>query len=338
MRCQLTINLSTLKKNYESIKNYLKKPIIAVVKSNAYGHGIIPITKTLISLGVKSFIVATIEEALILRSTFNQIQIILLEPCENFQLMYSNRITPSIGSINYLKKLIATNLSFPIHLKIETGLNRLGIIEDELEECIRLINKSKVLIKGIYTHISSEENYQHQYLKFKKALSYFESLNNVMIHINSSHYIFENQLSTHYRIGLALFGLEKHPLIELKPLITLKAPIYRVKKVFKNESVGYHNQGKITCDGYLYTIPLGYADGWLPNRKTIGYYSSYLKQVGNTCMDLMMLFSNEYIPEGKYIEIISESISIFDLSIYYDESLYQIVTMLSPRINRIYTN
>ena len=116
MRSIITIDLNQLKTNYSLLSNYLKKPIFAVVKSNAYGHGIVQITKSLALLGVKTFFVATIEEALMIRKYFNKISIVLLEQCTNFQTMYTNRIIPSVGTMSYLKKIISSNLSILIIL------------------------------------------------------------------------------------------------------------------------------------------------------------------------------------------------------------------------------
>ncbi|MDD7735688.1 MAG: alanine racemase [Bacillales bacterium] len=336
MRSIITINLNQLKANYSLLSNYLNKPIFAVVKSNAYGHGIIQITKSLAELGVKTFFVATIEEALMLRKYFNNISIVLLEQCTNFQTMYTNRIIPSVGTMSYLRKIISSNLSFPIQLKLETGLNRLGITNEEIIDTIKLINKSRISIKGIYTHISSKETYFNQLSNFKKMIIQFENKDSLQIHINSSNYLIKDNISTHYRIGLALYGLIKHSYLNLEPILSLKSPIYRIKKVKQGDKIGYHQSGIVKKDGYIVTIPLGYADGWIKNRKTVGYHQGYLNQIGETCMDLMMFYSPNYISEDEFIEIISPNVSIFDLCAYYNESPYEIVTMLSPRIEKKY--
>ena len=337
MRSYIEVNLKKLKENVDEINKLIKKPIIAVVKSNAYGHGLIPITKCLISKGINSFCVATSEEAINLRNNFKDISIILFEPSTNFKILFQNRIILSVCSISFLKKIISTKLPFNIHIKIDTGLNRLGIKKNEINECIELIKKSRLILRGIYTHLSGTNNYQHQKEEFKSILPYFKSFSNLQIHINSSSYIFGESISTHYRIGLALYGLLDIPHIFLQPIISLKAPIYRVVKVSKNELVGYNSRGLIKENGYLYTIPLGYADGWIKERITLGYSGNiYFKQVGETCMDLLMFFSKEFIPENETIEIIGEHINIIDLSSFYKESIYQIVSNLSPRLERKY--
>lgn len=336
MRCKIEIDLKRLEENYAAIENYIRKPLIAVVKSNAYGHGLLPIVSAMHRLGVNSFLVATMEEAVLLRTHFRNIAILLLEPGEDFQTMYALRITPCVNSFSYLKQLIETRLPFPIHLKLETGLNRLGIYPSQEKECLQLIEKSRLSVRGVYTHIASEKSYPGQMYLFKKMLAPFSDIENLQIHIGSSHYLIPDGLSTHYRVGLALYGLMKHPEIPLKPILSLKAPVYRVKKVLRGEEIGYHNAGIVKEDGYLCTIPLGYADGWIKERKTIGFHETYLSQIGETCMDLMMLFSKNYIEEKQDIELISDNVDIFDLAGFYGESIYQIVTLLSPRIQRTY--
>lgn len=337
MRSYIEVNLKKLKSNVDEINKIIKKPIIAVVKSNAYGHGLIPITKCLIEKNINSFCVATFEEAINLRNNFKDISIILFEPSINFKVLFQNRIILSICSLTYLKKVISTKLPFNVQIKIDTGLNRLGIKPNEIKECLELIKKSRLILRGIYTHISGIDNYQHQIDIFKSILTYFKDFSNLQIHINSSSYLFDDSFSTHYRIGLALYGLLDHPHIFLQPLLSLKSPIYRVIKVNKDEVVGYHSQGIIKENGYLYTIPLGYADGWTKGRITLGYSNNiYFKQIGETCMDLLMLFSKKYIPENEIIEVIGDNINLLDLSSFYKESIYQIVTTLSSRLERKY--
>lgn len=335
MRSIIEINLSNLENNYTNIYNSIKKDIIAIVKDNAYGHGILQITNALIKCGVKIFAVATTSEAILLRRNFPSITIILFEQETDFNLLFQYKITLSISSMDYLKKAIASNYSFPIHLKIETGLNRLGIYQSQSEECFTLLKKSRLILRGIYTHIASLNTYSSQLYVFKKELLRYKDYKNLIIHINSSHYIKKDGISTHYRIGLALYGLINIPELNLKPLLTLKAPVYRVKKVNKNDLISYNN-AKINQDGYILTIPLGYGDGWIMSRCTIGYYNSYLKQVGDTCMDMLMLFSPTFIKEKEMIEFISNNLPLQDLSKFYNESIYQIVTLLSSRITRKY--
>ena len=337
MRSYLEVNINTLIENYQNIRKYLNKEIIAVVKSNAYGHGIIKITETLVQQGVNSFFVATLDEAYTLRKYFNHINILLLEPAKDFKRLYANRITLCVTSKEYLKEIIDSKLPFRIHLKIETGLNRLGIQNNDLNEIVDSIKRNKLILKGVFTHLSSTNEYKNHYTKFKTALKYFNDFKNIQIHINSSSYIFKDDISTHYRIGLALYGLINIAYLNLKPILTLKSPIIRVISVKENTYVGYHNIGIIKENGYLYTIPLGYADGWIKSRLTLGYTNNiYFKQVGETCMDNLMLFSTKKINYGDEIEIISKNIDILNLSVFYKESIYQICSLLSPRLERRY--
>ena len=154
MRSYIEVNLKKLKSNVDEINKIIKKPIIAVVKSNAYGHGLIPITKCLIEKNINSFCVATLEEAINLRNNFKDISIILFEPSINFKVLFQNRIILSICSLTYLKKVISTKLPFNVQIKIDTGLNRLGVKPNEIKECLELIKKSRLILRGIYTHIS----------------------------------------------------------------------------------------------------------------------------------------------------------------------------------------
>ena len=337
MRSYIEVNLKDLKENYLQISRYLKKEIIAVVKSNAYGHGIIEVSRTLYKSGVRSFLVATKEEALLLRKHFPNVTIILLEPSLEFKSLYENKITIVISSKEYLNQIINSSYPFHLHLKIDTGLNRLGIKPREIKDVLSLIKSSHLILKGLFTHLSSVNTYKNQYLTFKDCLKYFDDYKNLIIHINSSSYLFKDDISTHYRVGLALYGLISLSYLKLKPILSLKSPIVRCVEIKENECVGYHNLGNIKENGYLYTIPLGYADGWIQSRTTLGYVNGiYFKQVGETCMDHIMLFSNKKIDCKNQIEILSENVDILHYSSFVKESIYQIVSLLSPRKKRIY--
>ena len=334
MRSYIEINLHQLEKNYYTILNKVNKKIIAVIKSNAYGHGLIPICQKLKQLGVNEFIVATLEEAITLRKKFSDIEIILLEPSSSFNELIKYQITLSNGSISYLKKVVKSNYPFSFHLKLETGLNRLGIEEKELIYCKKILAHSKLKLEGIYTHISSKNSHQKQVNLFYSLIKRFKNYQNLKIHINSSNYLVKDDFSTHYRVGLGLYGLINDS--SLHPIMSLKAPVYRTKKIKKGDYVGYHDHLS-EKNGYLLTIPLGYADGWVASRKTLARYKNVdLEQIGETCMDLLMLYSPIEIKEGEIIELISDSITFFELSKHYNESIYHLPTLLSYRIERKY--
>lgn len=334
MRGSIEINLNTLKENYKIVKEYSKKEVISVIKSNAYGHGIINVAKTLSSCGCNSFLVATLEEALLLRNNSIKERIIVLENTKNFYSLYRNNLSLSISSIEELLEISSFSLPLKIHLKIETGLNRLGLLPSEIENAINILSKTKHNIEGLYTHIQDEETYDAQEKLFSDIIKKFDISKIKMIHVNSSSYLHHNlQYTTHVRCGLCLYGYSS--IIDVHPILSLKAPIYRKKKVLKGEFIGYHKKGIAPENGYIYTIPLGYADGWNNKYITLGYIGEIVEQIGSTCMDQMMFFSTINHQE-KEIEIIGNNLPIDLLCKYNFATPYEVLASLSTRLIRKY--
>lgn len=327
MRSFLTINLKKLQTNIEEIRKINNKKIIAVIKSNAYGLGIIDIAKFLLSQGIDYFAVATLEEAILLRKNKIRTNILVLEKSNDHLLFQKYNLTYVVYDLDSLKEIQKYKVKF--HIKIDTGLNRLGISINEIDDLKKLIT-SKSNIEGIFTHIASNNTYEKQMEVFKLALNKLDDINFKIIHIDSSRFISQTNSSTHIRIGLSLFVYKEN-------IISLESPIIRIKEVNKDDLVGYHNQEKTPCKGYLLTIPLGYADGWNKDRRTIGFINgTKIQQIGETCMDHMMFFSKEK-PKNETIELIGDNLKIDYLENIYNESKYQIFASLSYRLKRIYT-
>lgn len=329
MRSYIKINTNIIKNNIKSIKQITNKKIIAVIKSNAYGYGIIEIAKLLEHENINYLAVATLEEAIVLRKNNIKANIIVLEQNEDFYLYYKFNLICVIYQIHTLEKLISSKIKIRIHIKFETGLNRLGIQENELDDLIEIIKHNNVKIEGIFTHISDNSTYDKQLQKFEFFAKKLSLLENILIHIDSSRFIEKNNLSNTIRIGLSLYTLKEETL-------ELYSPIYQIKKVDKNTFIGYNSKERTSSKGYIITIPLGYADGWNYSRRTKAFVDGrYIEQIGETCMDHMMFFSKEFI-NAKELEIIGPHLTLKYLSIIYEESPYQIFTTLSPRIKRIY--
>lgn len=327
MRSFLTINLKKLQTNIEEIRKINNKKIIAVIKSNAYGLGIINIANFLLSKDIDYFAVATLEEAILLRKNKIRTNILVLEKSNDYLLFQKYNLTYVVYDLYSLKEIQKYKVKF--HIKIDTGLNRLGISINEIDELKQLI-KNKSNIEGIFTHIASINTYEIQLKKFDNIIKKLDNINFKIIHIDSSRFISQTNTSTHIRIGLSLFVYKEN-------IISLESPIIRIKEVNKDDLVGYHNQEKTPCKGYLLTIPLGYADGWNKDRRTIGFINgTKIQQIGETCMDHMMFFSKEK-PKNETIELIGDNLKIDYLENIYNESKYQIFASLSYRLKRIYT-
>lgn len=329
MRSYININLNRIKTNIKEIRKINNKQILAVIKSNAYGLGLIEIAKFLEKENISFFVVSTLLEAITLRKNNIRSSILVLEKSDNYQTYLRYNLIYSLYDLTSLKEIIIKKIPLRMHIKFNTGLNRLGIEENELEELINLIKNNKVNIEGIFTHIADENTYNKQLEKFEFFAKNLSFINKLLIHIDSSRFIDKNNFSNAIRIGLSLF-------IGKENALSLHSPIIKIKEVNKDELIGYHEQEKTPSKGYILTIPLGYADGWNYQRRTIGYIDNHkVQQIGETCMDHMMFFSKDKI-KSPTIELIGDNITIDYLSTIYEESKYNILSTLSYRLDRFY--
>ena len=239
------INLSNLYSNFLSVKSRIgNKKIIPVVKANAYGHGVLNVVKHLISKEIDYFAVSTLEEALEIRSEFQNVDILVMGVVQStyFNDASKNNITLSISNEDQLLGLETLSSKLKVHIKIDSGMNRLGFKSDiEIKNAMNLLKESEnVQIQGIFTHFSTadcdEEYYNVQLGRFKSIL---EELNFdfKMIHVsNSSSSIkFEHNLAftTHVRLGISLYGLT------LDEETTFLKNTYKLISKFNNFIVNY---------------------------------------------------------------------------------------------------
>ncbi len=328
MRSFINIDLNKIKNNLEEIKKINNKKIIAVIKSNAYGLGLVEIAKFLESENINYFAVATLEEGITLRKNNIKSHILILEKSNMYKDYLKYNLIYCLYDINSLIEIIKSSQAIRIHIKFNTGLNRLGIEENEVEELIDIIKKNKLRIEGIFSHIADINSYNKQINKFEFFAKKFSFIPNLLIHIDSSRFIDKINFTNTIRIGISLFTYKECA-------ISLYAPIYKIKAVNKGDLIGY-NQEISPAKGYIITVPLGYADGWNSFRKTIAYVEGErIQQIGRTCMDLMMFFSPNII-KSPTIEIIGNHINLNYLSSIFGESIYVILATLNSRIERHY--
>lgn len=331
MRAFIEINGNQLEENYLALKKETGKDVIAVIKSNAYGHGLIECARILAKNKVPMLAVATIEEAIAIRKSLIFTPILLLGPCLDYKILSSYKITALVLGESYLQKLLKSPFPIHVHIMVDMGMNREGLYIEQLDSAIEKIHKSKLQLKGICTHYSSLQQFESTQTDFQNLQNKYSSLHLIYHASATSTYLLNQNKNCFSRIGLALYGLDtKHP-----PILSLKAPIIRKRFVHQDDKVGYDEVGIVPSDGYIYTIGLGYADGWPRFYHTIAYLGQIkLEQIGRTCMDYLMLFSEENIDEESILTIIGDKHTVIQIAEEQNTIPYEVTSRLSMRLKR----
>ena len=361
---KLKVNLDTLLENYNKSRDLNKqKVIIAVVKADSYGLGAKVIAKHLYENGVRYFATATLEEALELKDVIFDSMVLVLGVTnpQNVKYAVENNVSLTCPSKEWLEKGLEEMESIKgklkIHVKIDTGMGRIGTSDkEELVKMDNLLSSEKIDFEGIFSHYSnadgSDNNYDdHQTKKFNDSIKLFKNKPKY-IHIgNSASTVKYNDRKDQYnmtRLGISLYGcypsenIEKLDKIELDPVVSLVSKITHVKKISKGEKVGYGVSYEAKQDEYIATVPIGYADGIL--RRAQGFKikvgTEDCEIVGRVCMDQLMVRCSENIKVGDDVLFFGENngqkISVDDFATYQDTISYEILCCINKRVPRIY--
>ncbi|MDD5456872.1 MAG: alanine racemase [Candidatus Margulisbacteria bacterium] len=301
MRNQLIVDLKKFRKNLGKIKKKLKArtKFLAVVKADAYGHGAVQIAKAAIHEGVDFFGVATIDEAIELREAGIKLPILILTEPTDYKILhriqyYDISLTvyskEMIGAINRLCKKIKKPLK--VHVKVDTGMNRVGVPGAEALEFIKSIKKNKnIIVEGLFTHFSDAGNPDKSYTFnqiqiFNRVLRACEAAEiNIPIKHAANSTATLNYPQAHYdmvRVGIAMY----------KDILTFQAKILNVRSINKYDCVGYSKNYKAPENMKIAVISAGYADGYsrlLSNKGTVIVHGQRCPIIGNVCMDMTMI-------------------------------------------------
>jgi len=357
----LRVDLNALQHNYRFFKSKLQKntKILAVVKAFAYGHDAIAVAKKLEQEKVAYFAVAYIQEAVQLRNAGIESPILVLHPQHNdIDTCIEYNLEPNIYSLKLLASFLRSLeekriLDFPIHLKFNTGLNRLGFAKNEVPEVLHQISKIKrVRIASVFSHLVASEDFDEKnYTKTQ-----IEGYENIVEAIEKEvKYPFIKHLTNtsgalnypeaHFdmvRIGIGLYGYanEEKWTSQLKNVGKLQSVISQVHSIEKGQSVGYNRAFVATEKIISATIPIGHADG-IPRTwgKGAGYITINGKQaptLGNVCMDMIMVdVSNIECKEGDTVIIFDNQQTLEDLALRTKTISYEVLTAISQRVPRI---
>ena len=356
MKTRLYISKENLKYNVEHIKKSIKKgkSIIAMVKANAYGAGDTLVANYLQEIGITDFGVANIDEALRLRNNKITGMILVTSVCtqDEIDLAIKNDISLSVSTLDNMieinEKAKLLNSIAKVHLKIDTGMTRLGFNYNELKEKVNDILKlENISIDGIYTHLSCadiDEEYTIEQIKeFKNTLKMLESnIKFKYVHLFNSDGTqnYENKVEdinyTHVRVGLMLYGYTR----DTKPVLKLTAPILHINDITKYTKVGYGGTFIAKPNMKIAVIKIGYADGLsrsLSNKITVKVNGVECPLVGNICMDMSMVDVTN-VPDVKVndeVVIWDYSNDLKEISKISNKIVYETISNLGVRIERI---
>lgn len=342
----ITVKKDALIHNANYFKTKGQKKLIAVIKSNAYGHGLLEVANCL-KEEADTFAVASLDSALTLRNAGINLPIIILNPLNSdyVELASLHNLMITISSFDYLKevegKLKNNNQKVRIQIKIDTGMNRMGLkTKEEYKKILDYIKGSTIFeAVGVYTHFHSadNENYSKQQVKRFKEIYETYSYDFEYVHICSSSAVLFNldiAETSHVRVGIGLYGLVDDP--NLVQVISLYSTIEIIKDVRVGEIVSYNANYKAHKETTVGVLPLGYSDGII--RKNVGRNTfvdgHYAEILGTVCMNSLMI----ELPSKdvtKEVELIGEHITVKEIAAYLDTITYEVTTVLPPHIKRI---
>jgi len=367
------INLDALEYNFTQIRKRARVSqgikILAVVKANAYGHGAVRISSELERLGVDFLGVATCEEGIELRKASIATPIIVLGGFFKGQSIYAKQydLTPVLYNLESAKELsqcaYKNNSKVKVHIKIDTGMGRLGVFPSETKRFIQHLVKLNTLeIEGILSHLADNNQDNHSGLEFtQRQASLFkqqiEELHQMGIqphyeHLANSAAIIEKHpdFFNLVRPGIMIYGVypskKFEQAIDLKPVMSLKTKIISLKKVAKGTSISYGRTFVCKKESLIATLPIGYADGYnrsLSNKGEVLIRERKVTTVGVVCMDLVMVDVTEVpgVSLGDDVVLMGsqgdKKITVEEIAEKTGTISYEILCGISPRVPRVYT-
>ena len=356
----LEINLNALVDNLNHYRSKLKPDtkMVCMVKASAYGAGSYEIAKTLQDHRVDYLAVAVADEGSELRKASITSSIIIMNPeLTSFKTLFDYKLEPEVYNFHLLNELIKAAekegvTNFPIHIKLDTGMHRLGFAPSEVPELIhRLKRQSAVIPRSVFSHLVGSDSTQfdaftrRQIETFEQATEELQSAfpHKILRHICNTAGIarYPGAQFDMVRLGVGLYGVDPFANRMLHNVSTLKTTILQIRDVPQEETVGYSRKGRLDRDSRIAAIPIGYADGLnrhLGNGRAWclvnGRRSPY---VGNICMDVCMIDVTDIdCKEGDKVIIFGEGLPVTELAEILETIPYEILTSVSTRVKRVY--
>ena len=363
MRAFVEVNLNAISNNIKLVKSKTQAQILAVVKADAYGHGLIPVAKCAVDAGATWLGVALLEEAISLREAGIKVPIIswLTPPSSDFKQAIELDIDLAIPSLKHLEVIVAAGKALGkkprVHIEVDTGMTRGGLL-GEWPEFLIAAKGAEIEVVGFWSHFARADEpdeiaNQSQVLEFESKLAQLiaTGITPKYIHLANSAATLTNPNSHKniVRLGIAMYGLSpdvntlgSSQNLELEPAMTLKAEIHLVKRVPAGSPVGYGGTQTTLRDTKLAIITIGYADGIPRNTSSaVGVFVAGRKAaiIGRVSMDQFVvdLGADSNAVAGEIVEVFgANGYSIDDWAAASGTINYEIVTRIAARVPRIY--
>lgn len=359
-RTVLEVNINSLVHNLNFYRSKLKPNVklMAMVKAFSYGSGSFEIANLLQFHRVDYLGVAFADEGVALREAGISLPIIVLNPSfGTYELMIEYELEPEIYSFTGLKEFIAALdrmgvSSCSIHIKIDSGMHRLGFTPDQIPELVAMLQQSKMItVKSIFSHLAASDETEHDKFTQHQIDTFAKACNQIAQGIGYTpirHILNTGGIERYpdaqfdmVRLGIGLYGISATQQDKLLPVSTLKSRIIQVKHLNEGETIGYSRKGKVTHPTTVIAIPIGYADGL--NRKLGNGVGKVLVKgklaptIGNISMDTCTIDATGIdVAEGDEVTIFGANPTIYDVAKALKTIPYEVLTSISRRVKRIY--
>ena len=358
---RLELDLQGCLSNYGYFRGLLEPStkLLVLVKANAYGHGAVEFASMMQQAGADYLAVALPVEGVELRQAGISLPILVLTAgTDFFEEIIDNRLEPGIPNLDTLKALVEKLESrhienYPIHIKLDTGMHRLGFMPSELPALLEFLKGCRaVRVKSVYSHLAAAEDPSQDEFTLGQVKMFEEGASAIsdalgykpMWHLLNSAGIerFPQYQFDMVRLGIGIYGISALPGAKLTPVASLKVKVLQVKTLKASDgTIGYSRRGKIPAEGMeIATIPVGYADG-LDRHFGCGAVSFSVngkraKTVGNICMDMCMIdVTGLGVKVGDTVTIFGEDPTVEELAKILGTIPYEILTSVPRRIERI---
>lgn len=359
-RTVLEVDLNALAHNLQAFRRRLRPGtrVMVMVKAAGYGSGAVEMARTLAVHGVDYLGVAYADEGIELRQSNIRLPILVLNPePASFDALLRYQLEPEVYSLALLDELVhaaGKHRTLPVHLKLDTGMHRLGFSADDLIPALEHLRQHPNLrVQSVFSHLVASDDPQHDAFTHAQAAAFVQQYEYIaqtlgyrpLRHLANSGGIarFPEYHFDMVRLGIGLYGIATGAMAEeLRPVHTLKATISQIKHVPAGDTVGYHRKGRVERPSRIATISIGYADGLLRlagnGRFAVLIRGQRAPTIGNICMDMAMVDVTD-IPsarEGDEVIVFGQQPTLQDLAECLQTIPYEVLTNIAGRVKRVY--